>query len=131
MSQYLHIRGTSGRDPSVIGDKISHHAINPALQPILGCIPALTLSRRYAAPLSYRYLAETQSAARHVCGDQLADMIIADLLTLQQSGLDRLSDPQRQRLYDRYAPMSHPAAQEIVSWLNGGYAITGEMLQTQ
>src|SRR5258708_18270976 len=42
MSPYLHVRAFTGR-PAAIGDHISGHAINPALQPTLSLIPALSL----------------------------------------------------------------------------------------
>jgi hyaluronoglucosaminidase len=69
-------------------------------------------------------------AATHVAGPQLANMLQADLLTLQNVGLDRLGE-RMQTLQARYAAYDHPAAREVIDWLNGGYAITGEMLQTQ
>ncbi len=31
----------------------------------------------------------------------------------------------------RYSACASPVAKEIVDWLDGGYAITGEILQTQ
>jgi hypothetical protein len=31
----------------------------------------------------------------------------------------------------RYSGFEHPAAAEVVDWLNGSYAITGEAVQTQ
>ena len=37
----------------------------------------------------------------------------------------------RNRLSARYAVIGHPTAREVVDWLDGGYAITGEALQTQ
>jgi hyaluronoglucosaminidase len=46
MSQYLHLRAFAGRASS-IGSEITHHAINPASQPVLSCIPALTLPMLY------------------------------------------------------------------------------------
>lgn len=46
MSQHLHLRSFTGRS-AVLADGISHHAINPASQPMLSCIPALTLPMVY------------------------------------------------------------------------------------
>ncbi len=129
MSQHLHLRGFSGR-PSDMGEYVSHHAINPASQPILGCIPALTLPMVYARGSEYRYGAAFLEAAIQVCGTELGARLQADILSLHDSGLDRLGE-RREMLKARYATFDHPAAAEIVDWLNDGYAITGEMLETQ
>jgi hyaluronoglucosaminidase len=130
MSQYLHLRAFTGRSVAA-GDMLSHHAINPLSQPLLGCIPALTLPMLYEQGEAYRYGAAFMAAAVDVVGQDLAAMLQADLLTLNDSGLDRLSDERKAKLSARYAAVDHPAARELVDWLNGGYAITGEMLQTQ
>jgi hyaluronoglucosaminidase len=129
MSTHLHLRAFTGR-PANLGQFTSHHAINPASQPILSCIPALTLPRSYSEGESYRYGAAFMDAAISVCGQELALMLRADLLTLQDSGLDRLGE-RRKRLNEKYAAIDHPAAREVIDWLDGGYAITGEMLATQ
>ncbi len=130
MSQYLHLRAFTGRSAAA-GEMLSHHAINPMSQPLLGCIPALTLPMLYARGGRYRYGAAFMEAAKQVVGDDLASMLQADLLMLSDSGLDRLSEERKAKLTARYAAVGHPAAREVVDWLNGGYAITGEMLQTQ
>jgi hyaluronoglucosaminidase len=130
MSQYLHLRGFTGR-PAGLAPQISHHAINPASQPILGCIPALTLPDSYRLGDDYRYAAAFLHAAKHVVGPELAAMLQADLLTLHESGLDRMSEERKTKLIAKYAALDHPAAREVVDWLASGYAITGEMLETQ
>lgn len=130
MSQYLHLRAFTGRT-AAIGDAVSHHAINPASQPLLSIIPALTLPILYAEGSGYRYMQAFAEAAAAICGGELAAMLTADLLTFNDSGLDRLSDERRAKLAARYKAVGHPAALEVADWLTGGYAITGEMLQTQ
>ena len=129
MSTYLHLRAFTGR-PARIADYVSHHAINPASQPTLGCIPALTLPQSYAQGDAYRYSAAFIEAATAVCGAALAAVLQADMLTFQDAGLDRITE-RRATLTAKYAAIDHPTAREVVDWLNGGYAITGEMLQTQ
>jgi hyaluronoglucosaminidase len=129
MSNHLHLRAFTGR-PAAIADLVSHHAINPASQPLLGCIPALTLPMSYARGDAYAYGAALAEAAEYVCGAELATMLIADLLSFQDSGLDRLGE-RKEKIRARYAALDHDAAREVVDWLDGGYAITGEMLQTQ
>jgi len=130
MSRYLHLRGFTGRSARA-GAQLTHHAINPASQSVLGCIPALTLPMLYAQGDAYRYGAAFRAAAQAVCGPELAAMLEADLLTLEDGGLDRMSDARRDALRARYGTIDHPAARELLTWLDEGYAITGEMLQTQ
>ncbi len=129
MSNYLHVRGFSGR-PAEIARHITGHAINPALQPVLSCIPALTLAASYRQGADYCYGAAFFTAAVETVGVELAEMLRADLLGLQNVGLDRLG-PRKTSLRQKYAASAHPAAAEIVRWLDDGYAITGEMLETQ
>jgi hyaluronoglucosaminidase len=129
MSNYLHLRGVSGRSAK-IASYLTGHAINPASQPFLGCIPAVTLAQNYQLGGDYCYGKAFISAATQIVGTELATLLQKDILNLQNVGLDRLED-RKAILRERYAAINHPAAAEIVDWLDGGYAITGEMLQTQ
>lgn len=129
MSQYLHLRGFTGR-PAEMGDHIAAHGINPALQPTLGLIPAVTLSDSYRLGSTYEYSASFKHACAEVLGDDLGTMVREDLLTLQDIGLDRLGEKE-QTLRPRYAGVDHPGAKEIIAWLDGEYRITDEIVQTQ
>ena len=62
MSQHLHLRGFTGR-PAAIGAWLSAHAVNPALQPVLSCIPALTLAASYASGDGYAYRSAFRGAS--------------------------------------------------------------------
>ena len=129
MSQYLHLRGFTGR-PAAIAGSISAHAINPSLQPTLFRIPALTLAESYRRGADYSYGEAFRSAAIAVLGEELGMLVREDLLTLQDIGLDRL-EAKEKVLRERYAHVDHPGAREIISWLDGGYRITDEIVQTQ
>jgi hypothetical protein len=129
MSRHLHLRAFTGR-PAAIGGLIAGHGVNPASQPVLSRIPALTLAESYAEGDGYDYGAAFRRAARAVLGDALAERIGRDLLTLQDRGLDRLEE-RRGTLRDRYATFDHPAAREIVHWLDGRWTVTDELVQTQ
>jgi hypothetical protein len=129
MSQYLHIRGFTGR-PATIAGSISAHAINPSLQPTLFRIPALTLVQSYRLGPDYSYGDAFKSAAVGVLGEELGRLVREDLLTLQDIGLDRL-DAKAAVLRERYQHVDHAGAREIISWLEGGYRITDEIVQTQ
>ena len=129
MSQHLHLRGFTGRPASIAG-LTSGHFINPASQPLLTRIPALTLAESYAAGDSYEYRSAFERAARAVLGDALAARVGRDMLTLQDRGLDRLGE-RRAVLRERYAGFDHPAAREIVAWLDGQWNVTDALVQTQ
>ena len=129
MSQYLHLRGFTGR-PARIADSISAHAINPALQPTLFRIPALTLAESYRLGDDYSYGEALRRAAVSVLGEDLGTRVREDLLTLQDVGLDRLGEKEKV-LRERYAGRPEAGAREIISWLDGAYRITDDIVQTQ
>jgi hypothetical protein len=119
MSQYLHLRAFTGR-PAAAGNYIAAHAINPALQPVLSRIPALSLVESYTRGDAYEYGAAFDAAATAVAGQRLAGMLRQDILLLNDTGLDRL-DSAAERLRKRYSEFDHPAAQEVIAWLDGAY----------
>ncbi|HEV2865214.1 MAG TPA: beta-N-acetylglucosaminidase domain-containing protein [Allosphingosinicella sp.] len=129
MSQHLHLRAFSGR-PASIGPCVAAHGINLASQPLLSRIPALTLAERYDLGEAYEYGAAFHRAAKAVLGEALAERVRRDLLLLQDRGLDRLGD-RRTLLRERYAAFDHPAALEIVAWLDGRWKVADELVQTQ
>lgn len=119
MSRFLHVRGFTGRRAD-IAEGIAGHAVNPALQPVLSRIPALTLAEVYGQGDAYEYGKASERACRAVAGDELGATIAADLLWLQDVGLERLGQ-QADRLRARYAAFDHLAAREIIGWLDGAY----------
>jgi hyaluronoglucosaminidase len=129
MSQYLHLRAFTGR-PASLGDHVAAHGINVALQPTLTRIPALTLVASYRSDRGYAYGAEFRRAAVEVMGGDLAERLWQDLLILQDVGLDRLGDKETV-LRERWGGVEHPAAREIIAWLDGEYRITDEIVHTQ
>jgi hyaluronoglucosaminidase len=129
MSKYLHVRGFTGR-PGEIAGLIAAHGVNPALQPTLTRIPALTLVESYRRGSEYEYSLATQRAAVQVLGPELAARLYEDMLFLGDLGLDRLGVREAE-LRERWTGVDHPAAIEIVAWLDGAYHITDEIVQTQ
>jgi len=129
MSQHLHLRGFTGR--AGIGPHVAAHAINPALQPTLSCIPALTLAMSYARGEDYEYGSALYEAAVAVAGEPLAAMLRDDLLSLDDGGLGRMGEERRAALRDRYAAVDHPAAREVAEWLDGRYGVSAEEVATQ
>ena len=130
MSRHLHLRAFSGR-PAANAAHLAGHAINPALQPALTAIPALTLVESYRLGPNYQYGQAFHHAAREILGVDLGSQLHKDLLTLQDTGLERISAERKQALMHTYDGFDHPAANEILRWLAGDYQVTDEMVQTQ
>lgn len=130
MSQVLHLRAFVGR-PAGNAGLMRGHAINPALQPVLTRIPAITLAARYRIGeddwCGARALAE---ACTEVLGPALGRRVREDLIALQDTGRDRLG-ARLGELRARYAGDPHPGAAEIVAWLDGAFEITDEIVRTQ
>lgn len=129
MSPHLHLRAFTGR-PASIGPHIAAHGINTASQAVLSRIPALSLAESYRDGEAYQYSAAFRRAAQAVLGPDLADGVERTLLLLEDTGRDGLSDDQAARLRARFSAFDHPAAREILAWLDGLYA-AGDELQTQ
>lgn len=130
MSPHLHLRAFTGR-PANIALHVAAHAINPALQPTLSCIPAITLALSYARGDAYEYGAALVEAATLVAGPELAVMLQADLLGLQDAGLGGMTDERKARLRAKYAAVDHACAREVVEWLDGRYGVSAEEVATQ
>lgn len=129
MSQYLHLRAFTGRRAEV-AEHVRAHGVNPALQPTLTRIPMLTLPECYRLGEEYAYGEAFLRAAVEVMGEELALMLRDDLLILQDVGLDRLGE-REPTLRERWSGVDHPAAREIVGWLDGEWRITDEIVRTQ
>lgn len=129
LSQHLHLRGFTGR-PAAIRSRIIDHAINPAIQPLLSCIPAMTLAASYAQGQRYGYMHAFTDAATSLLGAEFAGYLLQDIALLQDVGHDRLGARQ-ETLRQRYAAIDHPAAREIVGWLDGNDIMTIDDVKTQ
>jgi hypothetical protein len=122
MSPFLHVRAFTGRAGS-LAPHIAAHAVNPALQAHLSLIPMLTLSSSYRERDAYAYGRAFDEVARTVLGERFASLLREDLTFLQDVGLERLGT-WREGLRERYADVDHPAAREILAWLDGAYRVS-------
>jgi hyaluronoglucosaminidase len=127
MSPYLYIRSFTGR-PAAMGEHLSAHAVNPALQAVLTRIPCLTLADCYRDGDDYHYGEAFRAAATAVLGEALGDMVIRHLGLLNDTGLERLEPETAARMRERYAAVDHDGAREIVDWLDGKYVISRKMM---
>jgi len=130
MSRHLHLRAFTGR-PAAIGPHVAAHGVNTASQAVLSRIPAMTLAESYAKGDGYEYLGAFRAACKAVLGPELTDSVERTLLLLEDAGLDGITAEQKARLHARFSAFDHPAAREIVAWLDGAFAIGAEELQTQ
>lgn len=126
MSQFLHVRAFTGR-PASLATHLAAHSVNPALQPMLSCIPAISLAESYAKGEAYEYGRAFANAARAIMPEELAAAIQRDLLFLNDVGLPRLAEKTVERLRQRYSAIDHDAAREIVGWLDGEYKFEEEI----
>lgn len=130
LSRFIHVRAFTGR-PAAIAEHVRGHAINPALQPVLSLIPALTLVESYRAGSAYQYSQAFRRAAAEVLGTELAERVREDLMLLQNIGLERLTAEQLAQLHAHYHGVDHEAAREIMGWLAGEYLTPEDIALTQ
>ena len=121
MRDHLHLRGFTGR-PAANASLCAAHGVNPALQATLSCIPALTLADSYRQGDDYQYMESTLAAMVTVLGPSLAAQLFADMPLLEDTGL-HADSTEKHRLRDIYHAWDHPAAREIVDWLDGHFSI--------
>jgi hypothetical protein len=124
MYRHLHLRPFAGRD-SCDGAAVARHEINPMTQAHLGLIPLLTLLDEGGSDA-----ARVEAAASSLFGEDLGRIIAEDLPLLHDLGLD-MADDEEARLRLRYGVLDHPAAREIIDWLDGKTAISLHEVQTQ
>ena len=129
MSQFLHVRGFTGR-PAAMAELIAAHGVNPALQPTLTRIPALTLVESYRRGEEYEYGGATRARRRPGAGRRAGRAAVRGRAGAA-GHRPRPAGRERRMLRERYAGVDHPGAREIIAWLDGEYRITDEIVQTQ
>jgi hypothetical protein len=127
MSPFLYLRAFTGR-PASIGAHLAGHMVNPCLQPVLFRIPALTLAESYARGEAYEYMQAWSRAADDVAGPDVAALLLRHYRLFHDQGLGRI-DEQAPKLRERYAAFDHPAAREVVAYLDGYWTVTREMME--
>ncbi len=130
MSRFLYLKPFTGR-PAAIGSVLAGHLINPMLQPVLSRIPALTLVESYRRGESYEPTAAFSTAALAVLGRELATCVERDLAFFHDEGLGAMDAKKIEILRAEYSRFQHPAAHEIVGWLDGRYTVTHELVLAQ
>ncbi|MFK0570740.1 beta-N-acetylglucosaminidase domain-containing protein [Endozoicomonas sp.] len=107
--------------PWQLSDWCSGHAVNPMIQPWLSMIPLATLSDLYQQKGQFDGHASFKSAARNLCGIELAAAIEENLICFTEEGTLNFSDFTRNRLKKTFSKFQSEAEQpfvrEILSWL--------------
>ncbi len=124
---YLDPAAGSWRLPA---DQVAGLAINPMNQPHLSRIALLGYRRLLASAAAP---AERRQALHEICtslcGQPLAQRLLADIDLLQDAGLAKLDAETRRSLLDIYGMQTNdPYAQEIAAWLRGEYAFDPQCL---
>ena len=119
MSKHLHLR-TPDR-PRELFEGISAIAINPMNQSWLSRIPLLAMSRTLRDDAAI-------DAIEHLLPTELARALRNDADTFQDAGLGEIDDDARQQFVAKYEVFDHPAAREIVDWLQGRYTVSQDIL---
>lgn len=121
-SQLLQLRAFD-QSHSQLEGHLSGHAVNPMNQPWLSKIPLASLPRAYDDAQAYNPESVFQEMITTLCGPALAEQLREDITQFQDKGLNQLSAEEQARLRHTYAQFpDNPYAQEILAWLNGGYA---------
>ncbi len=115
-SNFLNLEPFRDRD-SAAAAFLSAHYSNPMNQCALSKLPLATLPAVYSAQPS----AELKSIWSRELGDSLAQRLLEDTDLLTKVGLNNMSESQKTYLEDRYRHDKHPAANELLDWLRGGY----------
>lgn len=107
---------------SQLADKVAGHAVNPMNQPWLSQIPLASLTMAYREQENYSADAAFTAICKNLCGDALAKQLQHDIYQLQDMGLKKLTQQERQELHQTYQQFNkNPYAQEITAWLNDEY----------
>ena len=97
------------------------------LQPLLFRIPALTLVESYETGDAYEYAKAWDRAAEAVLGPDMADVMRRHFRLFHDQGLGRI-DAQTPRIRERWSALDHPAAKEVLAYLDGYWTVTPEMM---
>jgi hyaluronoglucosaminidase len=109
-------------------DRVAGIAFNPMNQPYLSRIALRGFQNILTKEAGRNFL---PAICRELCGPPIAELILADIDLLQNSGLSQLDTQTRCRLLTRYEKQrSNPFAAEVAAWLRGEYGFDPECLTT-
>lgn len=124
MYKKLHLRPFAARG-SCSAEALAVHMINPMTQASLGLVSLFSLGDAGGSDRE-----RVHASAMAALGSVMADLLADDFEALHDEGLDAAPD----QLADwrrRYSAIDHPAARELIDWLDGKTAISLDEVQTQ
>ena len=120
LSSFLRLRAYINR-PYQMSEWTNGHAINPMNQAWLSQIPMRTLSQSYALKETYSPQISFIESARILCGQELGNALIEDIVFFQDKGLKNMTEDEKKSLLDKYQTFQSPYAKEVQGWLRGDY----------
>lgn len=102
--------------------EVAGHALNPMNQPWLSQIALASLPRAYREQNNYHPEAALREICIALCGETLAENLLRDIPLLQDKGLKKISEDEKNELLQRYSALpKNPFSDELLAWLNGDY----------
>lgn len=128
MCQRLHLRAPTPRGPEVMR-RVSGLAINPMNASWLSRLPILAMLREAAGATYTDREAATKAAFEASLSPALSACLLADVDLFQAPGaLPSFDEAHLSSLRQKYAAHDHPAAREILAWLQGDYQVGPECI---
>ncbi len=120
-SRFLLMRAYENR-PHQMAEWTSGHAVNPMNQAWLSQIPIRTLAASYDLKDRYDPQVALPDAVDALCDAGLVAAIAEDVPVFQDRGLDGMNEDEKRATIEKYTAFQSPFAEEIVDWLQEGYA---------
>lgn len=119
ISRFLHLKPVRQR-PRELQELCSGFFANPMNQPLLSQLPLASLAQSFC---DAHYDADRfwREDLEKFAGTELAALLRRDVERFQERGLDAISESERQILTAEYQCIAHPAAAEVIDWLQEGY----------
>ncbi len=125
--KHLHLRPYRDR-PATLSQAVAGHVVNPMNQAALSQLVLQSLPTLYADGGAYSPEAAWEQGLAMLEDVAFARQLARDAGRFQDAGLDQLSAAERDRLAACYAAFDHPAAREVVQWLEGQYQFDPDCL---
>ncbi len=126
ISRFLHLLPVRDR-PAQLRQWCNGHLANPMNQPLLSQLPLASLAQCYRDEHYDPEQFWRERLEQFVDAD-LAALLRRDADRFQAQGLDAISEAERQVLIADYRRVAHPAAAEVIDWLQEGYRFDPECL---
>jgi hypothetical protein len=124
MCRFLHLRAPDR--PAQVLEEVSGVMVNPMNQYQLSRVPMIAMSRSLRGESSSED--PTAQAMKLALPANLAQALCGDWPRFQDEGLDGLEETEKREFVERYSDFDHPAASELVDWLEGRTIVSADIL---